>query len=80
MIILIPSFSNKKGRNFKDKKSINLNPANIRKYLATVIITDHDHIDYELLCKNSKLIFDTRYKLKIFQKNIKILYFYNQIF
>ena len=72
-----PFFSQiKKGRNFKDKKkSINLNPANIRKYLATVIITDHDHIDYELLCKNSKLIFDTRYKLKNFSEKYKNIIF-----
>ena len=72
-----PFFSQiKKGRNFKDKKkSINLNPTNIRKYLATVIITDHDDIDYELLCKNSKLIFDTRYKLKNFSEKYKNIIF-----
>jgi UDP-N-acetyl-D-glucosamine dehydrogenase len=66
----------KKGRNFKDdKKSINLNGSNIKKYIATVIITDHDKINYDLLCKYSKIIFDTRYKLKSLSKKYNNIFF-----
>ena len=34
------------------------------KYDATIIVTDHDNIDYETLSKHSKLIIDTRNTLK----------------
>ncbi len=58
-----------KGRNFSDDKySIKLNPKNIKKYLATLIVTDHDNINYDLICRNSKYVFDTRGRLKNFKK------------
>lgn len=58
-----------KGRNFSDdKRSIRLNSKNIKKYLATLIVTDHDNIDYDLICKNSKYVFDTRGRLRNLKK------------
>jgi UDP-N-acetyl-D-glucosamine dehydrogenase len=41
-------------------KSIKLSPNNIKKFQATIIVTDHANIDYKMLSKNSKFIFDTR--------------------
>ncbi len=53
------------------KKSIKFNSKNISKYDASIIITDHDIIDYKKLYKSSKLIFDTRGVMKKLQKNDK---------
>jgi UDP-N-acetyl-D-glucosamine dehydrogenase len=53
----------RKGRNFKNSEkleSIKLNPNQLKKYIATIIITDHDNINYKIIQKNSNLIFDTR--------------------
>ena len=51
----------RKGRNIKvDKKSIKLNSANLKKYDCVILITDHDKFNYDLILKNSKMIFDTR--------------------
>ena len=49
------------GRNFKSsKKSILLNTKNLKKFDATLIVTDHDFYDYKFIYKNSKKIFDAR--------------------
>ena len=51
----------RKGRKFKfSKKSILLNAKNLKKFDATLIVTDHDFYDYKLIYKNSKKIFDAR--------------------
>ncbi len=48
-------------RNYDFKiKSINLNKKNISKFSAVLILTDHTKVNYDLIKKNSKLIFDTR--------------------
>jgi len=44
----------------KTYRSVNLTQANLRKSLCTVIVTDHDNIDFNFILENSKLIFDTR--------------------
>ncbi len=54
-----------------NKKSI-INLDNINKYTCTLILTDHDKIDYNLVIKSSKMIFDTRGVYK-FKKNKKIV-------
>lgn len=41
-------------------KSIHLTKKNIITYDMSIIITDHDKVDYDLLLLNSKLILDTR--------------------
>ncbi|MBU1871873.1 MAG: nucleotide sugar dehydrogenase [Candidatus Omnitrophica bacterium] len=43
-------------------KSINFNRATLGKFDCAIIVTDHSNIDYRLLLKNSRLIFDTRNK------------------
>ena len=58
-------------------KKIILNQKNIKKYDASLIITDHDIIDYDIIFKNSKFIFDCRGRFKRYKKlknNLKIIY------
>ena len=40
--------------------SIKLNKTNLREYDAIIIATDHKKVDYKLVYKYSKFIFDTR--------------------
>ena len=55
----------RKGRNvIKVKNSIKLTKENLKRYSATILLTDHDIFNYDLIVKNSKLIFDTRGKFK----------------
>ena len=58
-------------------KSISLNSSNIRKYDASLIVTDHDKINYNLIFKNSNFIFDCRGRFKKYKNisnNKKIIY------
>jgi UDP-N-acetyl-D-glucosamine dehydrogenase len=41
-------------------QSVNLDAANLSRYDAAIIITDHDAIDYRLLCESTRLVVDTR--------------------
>jgi len=41
-------------------KAIEFNPKDIAIFDCVVIITDHTNVDYKMLLKNAKLIFDTR--------------------
>ena len=51
--------------------TISINKEQIILYDAVLIVTDHDKINYKLLVKNSKYIFDARGKLlKENNKNI----------
>ena len=43
-------------------KQAKLNKENLKKFDCTVLLTDHDDYDYELIRVNSKLIIDTRGK------------------
>lgn len=61
------------GRVNKIKKTcIKFNSKIISKYDASIIITDHDKIDYKKLYKSSRIIFDTRGVMKKLQKHDKI--------
>ena len=66
---VIPKLRNYK---FKFRKSIILKPSIIKKYDATILVTDHDKFDYKSISKNSKLILDTRHVFD--KKNKKIIY------
>lgn len=58
-------------------KRVNLNKNNLKKYDASIIITDHKKVDYSLIYKNSKFIFDCRArykKIKRYSKDRKIIY------
>lgn len=52
-----------------DLKSLSLNSENLQKFDATIIATDHHHVDYEMVAKYSSLIIDTRNVLR--SKGIK---------
>jgi UDP-N-acetyl-D-glucosamine dehydrogenase len=47
-------------------KGVALNPANLKKFDCVLLITDHSDVDYAMVQKTAKLIFDTRnvYKAK----------------
>ena len=58
-------------------KRININKNNLKKYDASIIITDHNKVDYNMIFKNSKFIFDCRArykKIKRYSKDKKIIY------
>ncbi len=54
------------------KKSVKLSSAEIKKYDAAILVTDHDNFNYKLIQENSKLIIDTR---NIFNKKSKNVVF-----
>ena len=59
-------------KKFKKKiNSIKLNKNSIKKFDITLLLTDHDYINQNLILKNSKIIFDTR---NLFKKD------YNNVF
>lgn len=43
-----------------NKKSVKVNPVNIRKYDLVLLSTEHSYYDYAMILKNAKLIVDTR--------------------
>ena len=58
-------------------RKINFKAENIKKYDATLIITDHDNINYDTIFNNSNIIFDCRGRFKRYKKlkdNKKIIY------
>jgi UDP-N-acetyl-D-glucosamine dehydrogenase len=57
-----------------DLKAIDLTPAKLKRYDVVVVAVDHSAVDYDLIYKNARLIFDTRnvYKDKIDKKVVKL--------
>jgi UDP-N-acetyl-D-mannosaminuronate dehydrogenase len=57
-----------------DLKGIALTPANLKKYSVVVVAVDHAKVNYDLIYKHARRIFDTRnvYKNKIDQKIVKL--------
>ena len=51
--------------------SVKINTYNLKKYDAVIVMTDHDYMDYNLIKKDSKVIFDSRGR---FKKNKKVIY------
>lgn len=45
------------------RRSVALNPANLKRADAVLIVTDHDSIDYRSIGKGAKLILDTRNRM-----------------
>ena len=60
-----------KFKNFSNLKSISLTGKNIKKYDVTLIVTDHDNVNYSLILNNSKIIFDCRNKIKVINKKVQ---------
>lgn len=52
-------------------KSVSLTPANISKYDAVLISTDHSAYDYEMIVENAQLVVDTRNATSGVKKNRK---------
>ena len=50
-----------------------LTPEVLRKQDLTVLITDHDQLDYDLIVKNSRIIFDTRNVLRNYRYDSNII-------
>ena len=48
----------------KNFSSLDIKNYSIKKFDAVIILTDHDYYDYKKIIANSKLIFDTRGKIK----------------
>jgi len=57
-----------------DLKSVQLTPSIIKGYEVVVVAVDHSDVNYDLIFKNARLIFDTRnvYNNKIDKKVIKL--------
>ena len=53
-----------------DKKSIALTPKNVKSYDCVIITADHTDVDYNLVLKNAKQIFDVKNMYKGKQKNV----------
>lgn len=56
---------------FQNIKKIRLTKNIIKKFDATIIVTDHDKVSYKEILKHSKIIFDTRNKIKF--KSTKVI-------
>ncbi|MCF7908428.1 MAG: nucleotide sugar dehydrogenase [Candidatus Omnitrophica bacterium] len=54
-------------------KAVALSKSNLQKYNCVVIVTDHSYLDYELIRKNSKFVFDTRNVYKRKYLNLEVL-------
>jgi len=57
-----------------DAKSIDLTPAKVKGYDVVVVAVDHTAVNYDLLFKNARLIFDVRnvYRGKKDKKVVKL--------
>ena len=64
-----PEFPKSRNLNFKSK-SIEINKKNLNEFDLTLLITDHDSFDYDLIHKESNLIVDTR---GVYQASSKVI-------
>jgi UDP-N-acetyl-D-glucosamine dehydrogenase len=57
-----------------DLKAIDLTPAKLKRYDVVVVAVDHSAVNYDLIYRNARLIFDTRnvYKDKTDKKLVKL--------
>jgi len=68
--LCIPKFTN----NWKEHKSLKeLTLEEIKEKYILIITTSHSAIDYEIVVKNAKAIFDTRTAIKDNSKNVERL-------
>lgn len=63
----------KKNNKIKIFKSINLTKKNISSFDLVIVLTDHSYINWPILTKNSKNIFDTRFVCKNNYSNVEFL-------
>ena len=50
-----------------------MNKANLKKYIATIIVTDHDTINYKNILSHSNKVFDCRGTLDYLVNKTKII-------
>lgn len=57
-----------------DMRAVDLTPAKIKKYDVVVVAVDHSAVNYDLIYKNARLIFDTRnvYNGRMDKKVVKL--------
>jgi len=64
----IPEFVN----NGKEYKSLNkLTAKEIKEKDIVIITTDHSKVDYKMVAKNAKAVFDTRNAIKLYNGNVE---------
>ncbi len=63
----------KKNNKIKIFKSINLTKKNVSSFDLVIVLTDHSYINWPILTKNSKNIFDTRFVCKNNYSNVEFL-------
>ncbi len=56
----IPVAKPMREHNLTHMRSVPLTPANLRKFDCVLIATDHSTVDYDMVCKHSSLVVDTR--------------------
>ena len=56
----IPIARSTREHNIGGMKSVRLTPANLRKYDAVLISTNHSSYDYQMIVDHSQLVIDTR--------------------
>ena len=66
----IPKFKNN-GKEYKSLKE--LSEKELKEKDIVIITTDHSAIDYEMVAKNAKAVFDTRNAIKDNNKNVERL-------
>ena len=54
-------------------KSIKINSNNLKKYDCTILLTDHDNVNYDLIYKKAKLIFDSRSVFKTNKQKVILI-------
>ncbi len=54
-------------------KSIKINSNTLKKYDCTILLTDHDNVNYDLIYKKSKLIFDSRSVFKANKQKVILI-------
>jgi len=59
----VPVFPKMREHTF-DLTSVELNPQNIQKFDAVILLTDHTDFDYGLVKENAKILVDTRGKFR----------------
>ena len=59
----VPMFPKMREHNF-DLKSVPLTPETLENYDCVILSTDHDSFDYNMILKHSKMLVDTRGKIR----------------
>jgi len=67
----IPIAPSTREHNIGGMKSVRLTPANLRKYDAVLISTNHSSYDYQMIVDHAQLVIDTRNACKSVRRGKK---------